>query len=53
MYKWYELFDAVHEKKQQNKTKTKKRQTNKHAQGYYNMTTEQMVALSCLIGVGI
>ena len=54
MQKWYELFDAVHEKKaKQKKTKTKKRQTNKHAQGYYNMNTEQMVALSCLIGVGI
>ena len=40
-------------KKKQNKKKTKKkkRQTNKHAQGYYNMNTEQMVALSCLIGV--
>ena len=40
-------------KKNQNKTKTKKRQTNKHAQGYYNMNTEQMVVLSCLIGVEI
>ena len=40
-------------KKKKKKTKTKKRQTNKHAQGYYNMNTEQMVALSCLIGVGI
>ena len=41
-------------RKQNNKKKKKKdKQTNTHAQGYYNMNTEQMVALSCLIGVGI